>query len=332
MWSRVHPLLSVCVLVFTACGAGDETTDQSIVSMPPTTTESSSAATPSTAPSMTSSPVPSTTRLPPTTTSTSTSTSSPSTTTLLDGERTGLAILRSDGLGPVDLGTASDDVIETFSELLGPPDVDRVVYPPGEGEDGCVEGASWEDCLRDLRVLEQGRILGWTAHGLSVALTDSEWSGTERTRVPLQFSSWRTVQPLAGEPLTTAAGIGPGSGVGEIRRAYPNLVWYFNEGAWDGFGISIVDGGPGLYGHLDWEHEVNGYIRAIQRSLNSQGAQLVEDGEVGPATSAAWEQFCSDHGLSCSADWPDFPWFITEEQRAALNFPPDDVRIEALSV
>jgi peptidoglycan hydrolase-like protein with peptidoglycan-binding domain len=247
-----------------------------------------------------------------------------------------LAILRPDGLGPVDLGTPAEQAISALTDLLGAPDDVVLVGPIGPGEDGCVEGASWEDCIRAHGVLVEGQILHWTTHGLAAALTDAERKGAELQPTPVRLTSWRAVLPTDGEAATTAEGIGPGATVGDIRAVDSDVDWTFNEGVWDG--VVLVsgrdgDGRPssGIWAQFDWDHDNNGYVKAMQRALNAQGANLVVDGVIGPATRDAWEQFCRAHDLSCTAESPNLPWFITEDQRAALDFPPPDVTIATMT-
>jgi peptidoglycan hydrolase-like protein with peptidoglycan-binding domain len=268
----------------------------------------------------------------------------PVTWTMLLGEvsTTSSAILRPGGVGPVDFGSPASEAVTELSGILGPPDVDEVLEPLAPGEEDCVEGSSWEHCLRVNGVLEHGRMVRWPNRGLSVAFTDAVGSAGALTPAPLQFSSWRAVRPDGGNVLTTAEGVGPGSTVGDLRAVYSALHWGFNEGVWDSVGFMIAVGDDcggcfefGIWGQLDYDHERDSfekaYVAAIQRALNAQGADLAVDGETGPRTQAAWEQFCAAHDLSCTAEWPNFPWFITEEQRAALEFPPADVTIAALT-
>ena len=239
------------------------------------------------------------------------------------------AVLRPGGLGPVDFGTPADQALAELGAILGPPTVDEVIRPGPE----CVEGSSWEDCLRANNLLEQGRIVRWTDRGLSIAFTDAEWSGGELTPIPLQISSWRAVRPMGGRGLTTVEGIGPGATISDLRATNSELHWGFNEGVWDSVGFLITVGDDcdgcfesGIWSQLDYDPEQDdfgkAYTGAIQRALNAQGADLAVDGEIGPRTQLAWEQFCAAHDLSCDADWPALPWNITEEQRAALEFPP----------
>jgi len=231
-----------------------------------------------------------------------------------------IAVLRPDGLGPVDFGTPAEQTVAALAELLGPPDAVDVVGP---GDD-CVEGSTWESCFRANDVRNEGQILRWTTNGLAAALADAE------------FTTWRAVVPGSGVALATASGIGPGATVGQLRAAHPDLHWAFNEGVWDGVFFdtsSDCDDCPrtGIGAGLSWNHQNNDYVRAIQTALNLQGADLQVDGVIGPATYEAWEQFCRAHNLTCNAERPDIPWNITPDQRAALDFPPPNVTIATMT-
>lgn len=35
--------------------------------------------------------------------------------------------------------------------------------------------------------------------------------------------------------------------------------------------------------------------------------------------------------MLANSEWPTFPWFITSEVRAALDFPPPDVTIATMT-
>lgn len=251
-------------------------------------------------------------------------------------------LLDPGGVGPVDFGTPASEAVAELSGILGPPGVDEVLDPLAPGEEDCVEGASWEHCLRADGVLEHRRMVRWPNRGLSVAFTDAVGSAGALTPKPLQFSSRRAVRPAGGNVLSTAEGIGPGSTVGELRAVYSDLRWGFNEGVWDSVGFMITVGDDcggcfesGIWGQLDYDHERDSfekaYVEAIQRALNAQGAARAVDGGIGLRTQAAWGQFCAAHDFSCTAEWPNFAWFITDEQRAALEFPPADVTIAALT-
>ena len=244
----------------------------------------------------------------PTTTATigATTTTAPTTTGLTP-------TLRPDGIGPVDFGTPADEGIAVLTDLLGPPDRETDIDPTRE----CLEGAGWEDCLS---VVDTGRIVGWTAFGLEVAVTDSVVSnGTTETQVPLQVSAWRAVAPPQEQALATAAGLEPGVTVNALRDLHPEVEFAFNEGLYDSFYLD------GIGGHLAWASYAE-YVRALQQTLNRQGAAIEVDGVVGPGTQTAWSEFCQAHSLDCGAA---SGWVgpVSEAERAALDFPPSTIRI-----
>ncbi len=192
-WPGVLFLVSLVV----SCGGGG---DQSSVTGSPVPTTS----------------VPTTAMEPDTTAPSSTigTTAVPRSTTTVgpaDGNDQGL-VLRPDGLGPVDFGTPGDQAVETFTRILGPPDLDDTVDPDRQE---CVEGSRWRECVP---VFETARILTWTSSGLDVLITDlGSPDGADPSRVPVYFGAWRTVRPANGAALSTADGVGPGIAVGEIE-------------------------------------------------------------------------------------------------------------------
>jgi hypothetical protein len=249
-----------------------------------------------------------------TTTEPSTTTTTTEATTTTAPTKTGQTpTLRPDGIGPVDFGTPADEGIAVLSGVLGPPDRETDIDPNRE----CLEGAAWEDCLS---VVDTGRIVGWTAFGLEVAVTDSVVSnGTTETQVPLQVSAWRAVAPTQGQALVTAAGLEPGATVDALLDLHPEAEFAFNEGLYDSFYLD------GIGGHLAWP-SYGEYVKAIQQALNSQGAAIEVDGVIGPTTRTAWSEFCQAHSLGCgAADGWVGP--VSEEERAALDFPPPTIRI-----
>lgn len=249
-------------------------------------------------------------------------------------------ILRVDGIGSVDFGAPEAEAAEALLAQLGEPDADRPLEPIGPNEDGCVEGGSWLNCVRALDLTRRGRWLEWRTLGLTVVLTDTEQTGEGQREVPLRLSGWHAVPVTGTVAPTTSEGLRPGSTVGDLRDAAPDVEWYFNEGAWDGFGLAVAAEQPPdcpecdpvrIFGKLDWSHGENRYVAAVQEALNAQGADLAVDGEVGARTRAAWIEFCADHGLACDTTSPSWVWSITEEQRAALEFPPASVGVAALA-
>ncbi len=251
---------------------------------------------------------------------TNTTTVAPAPTEQATNQPETLAILRPDGLGPVDFEIPGDDAIETLSALLGPPNEVATILPTGSGEDGCVEGASWLNCVRELRVSEQGQLLTWTSLGLDVALVDTDRSGGH---APLQFGDWSAAPAASGAPPTTAEGLYAGMSVGELRSVYPGVGFGYNEGLLDGY---FVDAPGGRYwGRLDPNPATSGYdfdglIRAVQAALNERGADLAVDGEWGPRSEAAWEEFLTSNNLPV---FTTQPW-MTPDVGDALGLQIDD--------
>jgi hypothetical protein len=233
--------------------------------------------------------------------------------------------LRPDGIGSVDFGTPAREGVAVLSGLLGPPDRVTNIDPDRD----CVEGAPWKDCLG---VVNRGRIVGWTTFGLEVALTDSFVSnGASETKIPPQVTAWRAVAPSSGHTLATATGLAPGATVADLEELHPEAEFAFNEGMYDTFYLGRLERqnrDPGIWGRLAF-HGYDDYVRAIQRALNRQGATLEVDGVVGPATRTAWSLFCQAHALDCGSA-ASFIGPQSEEERAALEFPPPTVRIRDL--
>jgi len=228
-------------------------------------------------------------------------------------------ILRSGGVGATHFGTPADDSIQALSALLGPPDVETAI--PADAE--CVEGAGWLDCVGDFRVIDEGTLITWDDHGLAVALVDSDGVPPLQHAVPLQFGDWQATPASGDIELRTPEGVFPGMTVAALRRTAPEVAFGYNEGLLDSFSFESTEGG-GFWGQLDWSPSVEGsefsdLIRAVQRALNSDGADLVVDGEWGPATQAAWTHFHATHGLPLTTLQP----WLTPAVGEALGLPPD---------
>ena len=78
--------------------------------------------------------------------------------------------------------------------------------------------------------------------------------------------------------------------VAALRRTVAGVEFGYNEGVLDSYSFESTEGG--FWGRLDWNPSADGselsdLVRAVQRALNSDGADLVVDGEWGPATQAA---------------------------------------------
>ena len=231
-----------------------------------------------------------------------------------------VVVLRPDGLGPVDLGAPAEETVREHTELFGEPTSDVPIGPDGE----CVEGADWLDCVKGLRVIEQGRLLTWADLGLEVALVDSDATGADAGRVPLQFGDWHATATSDSTRLQTPEGIFPGITIGELRLLAPELEFGYGEGLLDGVFVTAPTGG-GYWGDLDWDAATTPVehvdIRAVQAALNAHGATLDVDGAWGPETENAWLDFLADHGIEpvTSQLW------LTPEVGDALGLPPDDI-------
>lgn len=323
------PALAVALLV---AGCGDSSpssspTAESAVSTTtsaPVTTRAQAQPSTGPAPASTTSAVPTTPQG-----EVSPTTEDPPPTTSLEQTRSELAVLRAGGIGGVDFGTPADEAIAELTALLGPPDRVDALEPIGEGGDGCVEGASWLDCLRDLRLVEEGRLATWGIYGLEIALVDTGTGGWPPEQTSLQFGDWHATSPTGLIRLVTEEGLWPGMTVGELRRAVPDIEFGYNEGALDSFSV-ILGGHGGYWGRLDWNPDtdvIEGWdVGAVQTALNEHGASLVVDGEWGPLSEAAWLQFLTDHGFE--AFTPQL-WLMPEIGEA-LGLPPDDITVATL--
>lgn len=256
-------------------------------------------------------------------------TEAPPPTTSVDQTIDELAALRPDGLGHVDFGTPADETVLELTALLGPPDRVEVLEPIGPGEDGCVELGSWLDCLRERRVVDEGRLAVWDRWGLEVALVDTTADYGPAERAAPQFADWRATVAPGDSRLVTVEGLYPGMTVRELRQAVPGVEFGYNEGLLDS--VFVAAGEPGWYwGRLDWDPSTDDIeyfdVSAIQAALNEHGANLVVDGEWGSRSEAAWLKFLTDHGFEA---FTLQPWLMPEIGEA-LGLPPGDITIAAL--
>ncbi len=304
MRGHLVSVVAVALLLAASCG-GDG--DSSLPVADPTTPASTSTTTETTAPATTSAP----------------------TVTTVEPPAMEMAVLRPDGLGPVDFGTLAEEAITELTDLLGAPDRVERIGPEGE----CVEGASWLDCIRDLRVVESGQLAVWDVYGLEVALVDTARDAWPQEQAPLQFGDWHTTIAPSGSRLVTAEGVSPVMTVGELRTAVPWVEFTYNEGLLDSYYIAVGAGG-GYWGRLDWDPTTTDIdwhdIAAMQAALNGQGAELEEDGVWGPASKAAWLALLSDHGIKATAPTAEWPVWLTPDIGRTLGLPPDDIIVASL--
>lgn len=221
-----------------------------------------------------------------------------------------LAILRPDGIATVDIGTPADGALTALTELLGPPTRNVAVELSSE----CVEGSDWTDCA-SVRVVAEGRIVTWDDLGLDVLLTDLD-RASPNVATALHLGGWRLRAGTAGVTLTTTDGLRIGSLLGDVRRLHPAVELYFNEGVYNAFATTHEGGLVGQLG-ITWREQV----RIIQDALVAHGADIAVDGELGPATSAAWDEFVAAEGLTGET------WFPSITVLAALGVTFDDVPV-----
>ena len=262
----------------------------------------------------------------PVTTDSPTSTTVPATTAPPDRPADAI-VLRVDGLGPVDIGTPADDAEARLTALLGPPDRVVDLSPGGGGADECAEGASWLTCVRDLRVVDDGRLLSWDDLGIEVALVDTD--GRSDGVTPLQFGDWRATPSTGDRTPMTADGVHPGMTVGAVRRLVPDVVAEYGEGLLDA--VSIGTPGGVFRGMLDWDparpgNDWSELIEVVQAALVAHGADIAVDGEWGPRSQAAWEAFLRDEGVD---PVPPTMW-LTPDIGWRLDLDIDDFVVASL--
>lgn len=226
-----------------------------------------------------------------------------------------LAILRPGGIAGVDVGTPADEAHTALTELLGAP-TRNVAIDLAERE--CVEGSDWAECVQ---VIADGRILTWDQLGLDVALTDHD-PASPTVSAALHVGGWRLragPDGTNGAVLTTTDGLGIGSLLRDVRSAHVDVELLLNEGVYDTF---VAHPDDRLVGQLDltWSEQV----RRIQTALVAQGAELVVDGELGPATQAAWDAFVAAEGLTGPT------WFPSITVLMALGVTFEDVPVREL--
>ena len=326
MFRRCRGSAVAAVLLAAGCGGGR-------TSSPPITEPGASVTTPSLVPSTTAAVEVTTpeSAVPASTETASTGTSTTSTVALQPVAD--LAVLRPGGLGDVDFGTPADETVLELTALFGPPDRVEELEPIGPGGDGCVELGSWLDCLRERRVVDEGRLAVWDDWGLRVALVDTAVDHGPAEQTALQFADWHATFAPGNRRPVTLEGLRPGMTVRDLRQVVPGVEFGYNEGLLDSFFVTAGD--PGWYwGRLDWNPSTDDIeywdVSAIQAALNEHGANLVVDGEWGPLSEAAWLEFLTNHGIepfTLAAKWP---LWLMPEIGEALGLPPDDITIATL--
>jgi hypothetical protein len=295
----------IAALVLASCGSGPDsapvaTEPGSAQPQIPATTDSTTPPTPTTKPPATTTP------LPPETAS----------------------VLRPHGLGPVDFGTPADDTIAALSDLFGPPDLVTTIRATGREDAGCVEGSGWVDCMRDLRLIEEGQIAEWSQLGLEVALVDSDGRTPQGEPLPLQFGDWHATRAHGDVMPVTAEGLHPGISISDVRLTGSDVTFVYNEGVLNALAIVVPDGG--YFGWLDWDpatpdNELAELVRVVQAALNDHGAELDVDGTWGPRSQAAWEQALAELGIE-----PPPTMWLTPDIGDALGLQPDHFTLTTL--
>lgn len=212
-----------------------------------------------------------------------TPTSTMPTSTSDDGSETTAAplvapvMLRPDGVGDFDLGSPMATVIPALDALLGP----GAVTDHGESNDPVI------GCSVHVTAY-------WAQAGLTLGFSDT---GSDVCSGEPVLVGWQLQQPVDGPvavELRFADGLGLGSTFDQFTVGWPGLTLYPDDG---GLGSGAPDFATAdversrmavEFGSWDW-------ISAVQTGLVANGYEVAVDGQIGPATSAAYTSFAAAH-------------------------------------
>ncbi len=238
-----------------------------------------------------------------------------------------LPVLRSDGLGDYDFGEPANQLVDELTAMLGSPVNDTSYTPDGPGPFEFLPLGYW--------ALYELRVLAWDEPDLRLVLSDVPYRGDHwDAAVPgtLTLVSWATTS----SGLAFSNGLAVGSSTVDLRTEFPDTVF----GTFDvcetsynpaGFVTVPFDVDPppqwlGARGELDWD-----WISEMQRALNELGASLVIDGEYGPSTRAALQEYQLAEGID-QGTAPDANGLIGPETANALGLEvPDEAHIVSLA-
>jgi hypothetical protein len=206
------------------------------------------------------------------------------------------AILHAGGVGAVDFGTPMDEALAVLAVTLGTPDeVERVEL---DEEMCCGRGeADSVGCIR---------LMGWaTWQQLGLRLTFSDWGGDSPEPAPPRLDRWEAF--AAG--VATVEGIGVGSTVDDLRRAYPE-VQFGIEQQMPVFTVASSTGS--IKGVLDWPG--GEFVGAVQQALAGAGVEVEVTGE--------WNLDEPLNAFVGTGDWGDV--------LGALGLPPPEVAVGSM--
>ncbi|MDH5522140.1 MAG: peptidoglycan-binding protein [Acidimicrobiia bacterium] len=216
--------------------------------------------------------------------------------------------LRPDGLDGVDFRGPAGDLVATLEARFGLPAEETIARArPGEPLYGPL-GFFPESELH---------LLTWYDPGLTILIADGQnYGATEPGDLRLVF--WSTTSTR----LRLQTGVGVGSSLAELTSAYATvMVGSFEEcaGAYYPAALDVDTGTGSVAGTIDWD-----WVSDVQQALNDRGASLAVDGEYGPRTRAAVEEFQAKAAIEDTAPWDSDGWIGPQTLDAlGIAAPPD---------